>query len=209
MTTDSDVVTYSWITGAATDLYAAVIHLRELVRAYCAELGIPWQQAAVRDSTYFAERMRECRAAEKERRERLRALRPRREAWQELPTDTVAGEAGDFLSGLLVETRSIDPSTLALATWLSRNARFDLNAAQEHVLAHLRPGTVVDMRNLPPLSEDKRFDLVAKFVALIFLRHAGLVDLRQEGDAVIASRPDRSDEADSGALVQVSTWSPA
>ena len=56
---------------------------------------------------------------------------------------------------------------------------FDLTRYQAHVQAHIRP--IANLEQIPPLSEDRRKDRVWRFIAIIFLAHAGLIDIWQNG----------------------------
>jgi hypothetical protein len=114
------------------------------------------------------------------------ALIPRRQCFEAAPP---AGEASSaahaFLDELLHDTRHVQPAILSMAKWLTRRARFDLDAAQQHLLAHIKPpGT--NLRDLPPLAEDPRLDLIFKFVAAVFLQHAGAIQIRQpDADTIL------------------------
>ncbi len=41
-----------------------------------------------------------------------------------------------------------------------------------------------DLRDIPPLTEDLRLDLIWKFIAAIFLDHTGSVRLSQQGQTI-------------------------
>ena len=65
--------------------------------------------------------------------------------------------------------------------------RFDLHRYQKHIQAHLRPfPTALD--DLPPLSDNRRLDRVWRFVAIIFLAHAGLASVWQEGESILVKQ---------------------
>ena len=57
---------------------------------------------------------------------------------------------------------------------------FDLNRYESHIQAHIG-GIAVNLRDMPPLHENKRKDLIWRFIAVIFLAHAGIVDVEQDG----------------------------
>ena len=42
----------------------------------------------------------------------------------------------------------------------------------------------MDLRAIPPLAEDLRLDLIWKFIAAIFLDHAGLVYIYQQDETI-------------------------
>jgi len=188
---DSEV-SRAWIIQAGDHLHTAVIRYRDLARHFCTtDLGMDWPLHA-RDSTYFAEKMRERRRQKKERLERLRALIPRRQCWEE--PESLApeggGEADAFLTALLAETRDVQPAILSMARWLAKRASFDLDAAQQHLLAHIEPAGT-NLRHLPPLVDDSRLDLIFKFIAAVFLQHAGVIQIHQpESDTILLLRPE-------------------
>ncbi|MFC1611407.1 hypothetical protein ACFL6C_10635 [Myxococcota bacterium] len=179
--TDADLgPSRDWIIAAGSRLYATVTQYSDRARDFCIEeLGMQWD-AERRDNTYFAEAMRKAREAKKDRLERLRALIPRREAWEPpgMSNDAVSSEANDFLATLLDDTRDIPTSTLALLHWASRQIELDLRTVEEHILTHLGMEET-DIRDLPIVATDARVDLVFKFTAAIFLQHAGLVKISQ------------------------------
>jgi hypothetical protein len=181
----------AWMIHAADHLLAAVVQYRNLVRQFCLDLGVPWQ-VVTRDATYFAEKMREARAARKDHLQRLRALVPRREAWQDLPPEgqVAVDDVDGFLTNLLAETRGLDPGMLSLAVWFSRREQFDLKGAQKHLLTCIPPGHAADLRSLPPFASDPRLDLISKFIAAVFLHNAGAIDIHQtNSDTIILIRP--------------------
>jgi hypothetical protein len=64
---------------------------------------------------------------------------------------------------------------------------FDLKRYQRHVQAHIRP-IPMSLEEIPPLGEDGRIDRVWRFIAIIFLAHAGLLDVWQNGRAVMVRK---------------------
>lgn len=63
---------------------------------------------------------------------------------------------------------------------IPKDKAFDLNRYEKHIEAHI--GTVaVNLRDIPPLHEDKRKDLIWRFIAVVFLAHAGIVEIKQDG----------------------------
>ena len=43
----------------------------------------------------------------------------------------------------------------------------------------------MSLRDIPPLSENLRKDLIWRFIAVIFLAHAGIVDIWQDGQDIM------------------------
>ena len=63
---------------------------------------------------------------------------------------------------------------------------------EQHILEHLGMEQT-DIRGIPPVAADARVDLVFKFIAAIFLQHAGLVTITQptSGAVLLARRASR------------------
>jgi hypothetical protein len=61
--------------------------------------------------------------------------------------------------------------------------RFDLNRYQDHIRSCLEAGSVT-LQQIPALIEDPRRDLIWRFIGVIFLEHAGLVTIRQQGQTI-------------------------
>jgi len=65
---------------------------------------------------------------------------------------------------------------------------FDLQRYEQHVIAvlnRLPDGDEVTLQWIPSLVSDDRLERIRLFIALIFLAHAGLIDLRQGNDNTI------------------------
>jgi hypothetical protein len=75
-------------------------------------------------------------------------------------------------------------------------ARFDLLRYEQHVLAHAG-SAAVPLDNIPALEDDSRRDRIWRFIAVVFLWHAGQVDVRQCGPTieVIKCETDRKRQA--------------
>lgn len=140
------------------------------------------------DPEYFRRKMAESR----ERRLRLKRERSEQAPIQHERAPAVEPAIVDFqrdptlvdLLDQLVGRASPDPYLAARA-----EKQFDLRVYQRHVLQHLRemtPGDETTLRSVPQLNdEDSRLERVRLFIALIFLRHAGAVTLRQADDGQI------------------------
>jgi len=135
--------------------------------------------ARVFDREYFRERMAESR--ERKRAEQESAppvfVTPRSEELQPAPAHLAAVPGlGEALDGLV--------NAPELMAWLPlMRDGFDLNRYQTHLQAHIGPfeGCFDD---LPPLEENARMDRIWRFVALVFMAHAGDIDLWQEGRTI-------------------------
>ena len=85
---------------------------------------------------------------------------------------------------------------------------FDLRRYQTHIVAHLQE-IPVGLDEIPPLIEDRRLDRIWRFIAVVFLAHAGTLDVWQEGmiikvikhetHAVGQGVPGETEEPDRGA----------
>jgi hypothetical protein len=81
----------------------------------------------------------------------------------------------DALNGL---TAGLDASVA-----LELKDKFNLGHYQEHIRSHLE-SKPMDLRTIPPLAENLRLDLIWKFIAAIFLDHAGLVYIYQQDETI-------------------------
>jgi chromatin segregation and condensation protein Rec8/ScpA/Scc1 (kleisin family) len=59
---------------------------------------------------------------------------------------------------------------------------------------HANKPIPMDFADIPPLSEDLRIDRVWRFIAIIFLAHAGVIDLRQDGQTIWVSKHETDTE---------------
>ena len=57
---------------------------------------------------------------------------------------------------------------------------FDLSRYESHVQAQLEPFPIM-FDQIPPLSDDARLDRIWRFIAIIFMANAGLIEIQQEG----------------------------
>ena len=91
----------------------------------------------------------------------------------------------------LLEALNALTQGLAVPMTLPPNEGFNLKRYQAHIQAHLQPHPIA-LQKIPPLGEDPRKDLVWRFIAIIFLAHAQLVDIWQDGQEIMV----RQHEAD-------------
>jgi len=129
----------------------------------------------VYDRHYFAEKMQKSRQQKKIRREQLK-----RKVMQYRSGDIQAGPAemagmADLLAAIDTLGKGIKP-----AIPLPKEDGFDLNRYQRHIQAHIND-FAMNLRDIPPLIENARKDLIWRFIAVIFLAHAGVVTIRQDG----------------------------
>jgi len=127
------------------------------------------------DPEYFRQKMAESRQHKSEQRERVRQMLVESRS-DTLPLgaadlDSVPGLI-DALNGL---TGGLDERIIA-----ESREGFDLNRYEAHIQAHIGDSPV-SLAEIPPLSAKPRKDLIWRFIAVIFLAHAGVVDAWQEG----------------------------
>jgi len=134
------------------------------------------------DAAYFRQKMAEYRRRKRELRNRVRQmLSGTRSNAIAVPPAELAG-----VPGLLEALNSLTAGTEAVLT-AGIEKRFDLHRYQKHIQAHLQLfPTALD--DLPPLSENRRLDRIWRFVAIIFLAHAGLVNVWQEGENILVKQ---------------------
>ena len=134
------------------------------------------------DRDYFKAKMSESRQRKQEQRERVRQM------LAESRSETLTLESGDLSSvpGLVDAlnslTQGMDEKVL-----VALKARFDLARYQEHIKSHLNLEPV-SLREIPPLIDNSRLDLIWTFVAVIFLLQQATVKVRgQDNDIWVMS----------------------
>jgi len=130
------------------------------------------------DSEYFREKMTESRQRKRDLQERVRKMlaESRSPHLDAMPADLAAVPGlMDALNGLVADASEATP-------W-QPGTGFDLKRYQSHVDGHLRDFPI-GLDGIPSLIEDARKDLVWRFVAIIFMAHAGLIDVWQEGSTI-------------------------
>jgi len=127
------------------------------------------------DAEYFRQKMAEHRQKKAERHERVRQmLAESRSQALGLPAANLQDVPGlaEALDALAADAPS------GLAAWLP--TEFNLALYESHIRAHV--GVIpVGFDEIPPLGENRRLDRVLRFIAVIFLAHAGLIEIRQDG----------------------------
>lgn len=148
------------------------------------------------DAEYFRKKMAEHRERKQQLRERV----------SEMLAGTTSGaieigpiEGADH-EGLFAALNAMTLEAFAGSLPEFRD-RFDLSRYQTHIRAQLQ-AIPINLNQIPPLSENTRLDRVWRFVAIIFLANAGLIDIRQEGDMILVMQReiDREGQAIPGDL---------
>jgi hypothetical protein len=139
-------------------------------------------KGVVFDSGYFRQRMAESRQRKKQQRQRVQ------EMLAQCRSDPLALEASDLNSvpglvdALNALTKGIDEKML-----IELKSKFDLDRYQEHIKSYLDAGPA-DLREIPPLTENLRLDLIWRFIAAIFLDHAGLINVYQQDRNILVMK---------------------
>jgi len=140
------------------------------------------------DAAYFQQKMIESRQRKQERRERVRLmLAEGRSAHVELQPAELDGAGG-----LMEALNNMTAEVLEAHTPPSK-AGFDLSRYEKHIQAHI--GLIsINMDEIPPLSEDTRIDRVWRFIAIIFLDHAGILDVWHESNTIMVIKHEANSE---------------
>lgn len=130
------------------------------------------------DAGYFRKKMAESRRRKKELRQRVgEMLAQCRSGPLPLDAPDISSVPG------LVEALSNLTSGIEIPLPPELKGKFDLDRYQAHITSYLEEGPCT-LRDIPPLIDDLRLDLIWRFIALIFLAHAGSVHVRQQGQMI-------------------------
>jgi hypothetical protein len=143
------------------------------------------------DAEYFRQKVAESRERKRELRERVRQMLAASRS------NAIQLEALELqeANGLFQALDSLTLEGFAAALPPSRS-RFDLRRYEAHIQAHLRP-IPLSLDQIPPLSEDTRLDRVWRFITLIFLAHAGVIRIWQQGDTIMVIKHEANGEGSS------------
>ena len=142
------------------------------------------------NADYFRQKMVECRRRKKKQKQRVQ------EVLAECRSEPLTLEAPDLKSvpGLIEALNGLTAG-LDASVALELRDKFDLSRYQAHIRSHLE-AEPVNLREIPPLTEDRRLDLIWRFVAAVFLAHAGSVDIRQQGETIWVMKFDEREGQD-------------
>lgn len=136
------------------------------------------------DAAYFRQKVAESRERKRVQRERVRQMLAACRS-PPIEVDPVGLDGLGALQAALDElTRSVEPAAV-----MPKRSEFDLRRYERHVQSHCMGGAVA-LAEIPPLIEDPRRDLIYRFIAIIFLAHAGLVHVWQEGSTIWVTNHD-------------------
>lgn len=134
------------------------------------------------DGEYFRQKMAECRQRRKELREHVRQMLAESRSGI-LPLDQADPSV---MPGLMEALNSLTVDIDGVYGVVSRD-RFDLKQYERHIEAHTHD-LPLSLTDIPALNQDARKDLAWRFVAAVFLAHAGAVRIWQEGHNVMVMK---------------------
>ena len=123
--------------------------------------------------------MMESRQRKIEQRERVKQMLAESRS-SDLPLGAVDLTA---VPGLLDALNNLTAGLDVVLTKESRD-EFDLKCYETHIKAHIQDFSV-SLSDIPPLSENLKKDLIWRFIAVIFLAHAAVVDVWQDGQDIM------------------------
>jgi hypothetical protein len=134
------------------------------------------------DAEYFRRKMAESRQRKREQRRRVREMLAgtRSDSLVPLPADLHSAP------GLVEALDGLAAGIGEAAAWAPQPS-FDLRRYQRHLRAHIGDFPI-SLEEMPSLQEDARKDLIWRFVAAVFMAHAGLIAIWQEGSEVMVSQ---------------------
>jgi hypothetical protein len=154
------------------------------VRRYaCHECGadVPSRflfEGLVFDAEYFRQKMAEHRQRKLELREQVRQMLAGTRSQPLMPSPACLEDVPGLLEALDGLTAGVGAGGFS---WPARG--FDLERYESHLRAHI--GAIpLDFEQVPPLDKTARLDRVWRFVAIIFLAHAGCIDVWQDGQVI-------------------------
>jgi hypothetical protein len=126
--------------------------------------------------------MAESRQRKKQQRQRVQQL------LEECRSEPLAIDALDLNSipGLIDALNDLTTGIEGLVLSESKS-KFDLNRYQQHIKSYLDTEPK-DFRAIPPLIENLRLDLIWRFIAAIFLDHAGVINICQQGRNILVTK---------------------
>ncbi len=140
------------------------------------------------DAGYFRQKMAEHREHKRQQRERVKRMlaESRSGVIEAGPSDLDA--VPDLVDALNALTDSAD----AEVPW-ARPLGFDLHRYQAHVYGHVG-NELITFDDLPHLEDDRRLDRIWRFVAIIFLDHSGVLDVRQHEQTIMVVKRETNRE---------------
>ncbi|MBU0717179.1 MAG: hypothetical protein KJ749_02940 [Planctomycetes bacterium] len=131
------------------------------------------------DADYFRRKMGEHRQRRAEQRERVRQMLAENRSGVLTPPAADLGA----VPGLADALNRLTGGMKTPLAYLPCDG-FDLNRYQAHIRAHIRP-FAMSLDEIPPLGENARNDRVWRFITIIFLAHARIIEIWQDGQTVM------------------------
>lgn len=168
----------------------AVLRVR---RYYCKDCGSEVSSEFLFDTLpfereYFKAKMAESRQRKKEQLERVRKMLAESRS-SDLPL--AIADLSD-MPGLVEALNSLTAS-LEADFAVQRVNGFDLRRYESHIQANIGD-LPVNLMDIPPLSENSRKDVIWRFIAVIFLAHSGIIDIRQDGRDIMVIKHETDTE---------------
>jgi len=135
------------------------------------------------DAEYFRVKMAESRQRREERHEQASCLAIENRSCTLEPEPLDLGA----VPGLVEALNGLAGGFDAVAAWLPLTRGFDLNRYQTHLQAHIGANERC-FDDLPPLEDNRRLDRIWRFIAIIFMAHAGLIDILQLEQTILVRR---------------------
>lgn len=140
------------------------------------------------DPEYFRQKMAESRQRKQKQQERVRQMLAESRSGDLTLGHADLGSVPGLVDALNVLTARIDKSVA-----VEGRDESNLKAYERHISDHIRnfPASLTVMA---PLNEDAKKDLIWRFIAVIFLAHAGVVDVWQDGRDIMVKRHEANGE---------------
>ena len=140
------------------------------------------------DAEYFRQNMAESRERKREQHERVRRMLAESRSLHLQPDPIDLNGAPGLMDALNALTLGSEPCMT-----LPPSDGFNLKRYQSHILAYLRRFPI-SLTEVPPSSENTRKDKIWRFIAIIFLAHAGVVDIWQDGQDIMVRKNETDTE---------------
>ncbi len=137
---------------------------------------------------YFKAKMAESRRRKKDQLERVRKMLAESRS-ADLPLQAV--DLND-MPGLAEALNSLTAG-LDTGFTVQTHDEFDLGRYERHIQAHMQDYSV-NLLDIPPLSKNTRKDVIWRFIAVIFLAHAGIIDIQQEDNDIMVIKHETDTE---------------
>ena len=140
------------------------------------------------DAEYFRQRMDEHRQRKLAQRERVRQMLAGSRSEALLPSSADLDEVPGLAEAL---NNLVSGIPMVQLPWSKDD--FDLRRYEGHLQAHI--GAIpLAFEHIPPLAENRRLDRVRRFIAILYLASAGIIDVWQDGQVVMVMKHETDGE---------------